>query len=123
MRIRGLELIDASTQLLTMFTAAKDSMASSAARAFVNQRIVRYGQLNELRIDSRSKSITATGSLHGDGVPITVHVAKYMIEDAGAKKFIRLTGCTGSRPWLQNLLADFVEQRRIELPAWAGAAF
>ena len=106
-----------------MFTAAKDSMASTAARAFVNQRIARYGQLDELRIDSRSKTITATGSLHGDPTPINVQVAKYVIEEAGAKKFIRLTGCTGSRPWLQNLLADFVEQRRIELPPWAGAAF
>lgn len=106
-----------------MFTAAKDSMTSAAARAYVNQRIARYGKLDEFRIDSRLKTMTATGSLHGESEPITVQVAKYAIEESGPKRFIRVEGCTCTRPWLQSLLVDFVEQRRIELPAWASAAF
>ena len=105
-----------------MFTAAKDSMTSSAARAFVNQRIERYGKLDEFRIDSRLKTVTAIVRLHGETEPITVRVGKYGVEESGGKKFLRVSGCTCNRPWLQNLLVDFAESRRVELPPWAAAA-
>jgi hypothetical protein len=95
-----------------MFTAAKDSMTSSAARAFVNQR----------RIDSRLKTVTAIVRLHGESEPITVRIGKYIVEESGGKKFIRVQDCTCSRPWLQNLLEDFAGSRRLELPPWAAAA-
>ncbi len=107
---------------IPMFTAAKDSMTSSAARAFVNQRIERYGKLDEFRIDSRMKTVTATVALHGESEPITVRVGKYAVEESGGKKYLRVSDCTCNRPWLQNLLIDFAEKRRVELPAWASAA-
>ena len=102
-----------------MFTAAKDSMTSTAARAFVNQHIARYGKLDELRIDSRLKTMRAVISLHGESEPIAVQIGKYVVEDSGGKKFIRMENCTCSRPWLQSLLVDFAEPRRVELPPWA----
>jgi hypothetical protein len=105
-----------------MFTAAKDSMTSSAARALVNQRIERYGKLDEFRIDSRLKTVTATVTLHGESEPITVRVGKYVVEESGGKKFLRVSDCTSNRVWLQNLLIDFAGQRRVELPSWASAA-
>jgi len=44
------------------------------------------------------------------------------VETERDKKFIRATGFSCTRPWLQNLLRDYGPRQRIELPSWAAAA-
>lgn len=105
-----------------MFSAAKDAMASRAAQAYVNDRIARYGRLQELRIDSRAHTMEGTCLLLGETAPITVQVEHYEISERDGAKFLTLQRCRCARPWLQNLLSDFVEGRRIELPGWAASA-
>jgi hypothetical protein len=105
-----------------MFSAAKDAMASRAAQAYVNNRIARYGQLQELRIDSRAHTMEGTCLLHGENAPITVHVERYDVSERGGVKFLTVQKCRCARPWLQNLLTDFVEGRSVELPGWAASA-
>lgn len=105
-----------------MFSAAKDAMASRAAQAYVNNRIARYGQLQELRIDSRARTMEGTCLLHGETAPITVQVERYEITEDDGAKFLTIRRCRCARPWLQNLLNDFIEGRRIELPSWAASA-
>lgn len=105
-----------------MFSAAKDAMASRAAQAYINNRIARYGELQELRIDSRGRTMEGTCLLHGEKSPITVHVDRYDISERGGAKFLTVHQCRCERPWLQNLLRDFVEGRSVELPSWAASA-
>lgn len=105
-----------------MFTAAKDAMASQAARSYVNGLIKRYGEVRELRIDSRAKSVDITCTLLGERDPVTVRIDRYHIETAGAKHFVEVKACSCSRAWLQALLEDHACGRRVELPAWAAAA-
>jgi len=105
-----------------MFTAAKDALASRAALVWANKLIARYGKVQHLKIDSRRKTVEATCLLHGEPMPITVKVESYVVETVGDKKFIRITSINSSRPWLHNLLTDFAQNRRVELPPWAAAA-
>jgi hypothetical protein len=105
-----------------MFSAAKDAMASRAAQAYVNGRISRYGQLTDFRIDSARRRMEATCALHGEPQPITVTIERYTIHETGGQKFIEIQSCRCVRPWLQHLLEDYVQGRRIELPAWAASA-
>lgn len=105
-----------------MFSAAKDAMASRAAQAYINNRIARYGELQELRIDSRGRTMEGTCLLHGEKSPITVQVERYEITERGGAKFLTVHRCRCARPWLQNLLSDFVEGRSVELPGWAASA-
>jgi hypothetical protein len=105
-----------------MFSAAKDAMASNAAKAYINGRISRYGELQDLRIESGNKRMQATCLLHGESSPITVHVDRYEITESGGQRFIRVRACRCARPWLQNALEDFVVDRPIELPSWAASA-
>lgn len=104
-----------------MFTAAKDAVASRGAQAYLNKLIAPYGKLTAFRIDSRRQTVEGVCLLHGESVPITVTVGKYVIEEVGAKSYIYATHCTCSRPWAQSLLRDFVEGRRLDLPGWAAA--
>lgn len=106
----------------TMFNAAKDAVSSQSAQVWVNNLISRYGKVQGLKIDSRRKTLEVTCLLDGEAAPIAIRIGNYVVETDEGKKFIRATDFSCSRPWLQNLLADFGHRRRIELPSWAAAA-
>ncbi|MFA6287944.1 MAG: hypothetical protein WC661_11225 [Opitutaceae bacterium] len=105
-----------------MFTAAKDALSSHAARNYVNGLIKRYGEVSELKIDSRNKSVDIVCALTGENEPVTVRIDSYRIDSEGPKRFVEITAFTCSRPWLHNLLEDHARGRRLELPSWAAAA-
>ncbi len=105
-----------------MFAAAKDAMTSRAAQTWANDFISRYGKVQELKIDSRRKTLEVSCQLEGEATPITVKIGNYVIETEGAKRFLRASGFSCSRPWLQNVLEDHGPKQRIELPPWAAAA-
>lgn len=105
-----------------MFHAAKDALTSHAARTWANRLIARYGQVSALLIDTRHKTVEATCQLEGELTPITIRIENYLVESEQDKQFIRATGFTCSRPWLQKVLADHGPRQRLELPPWAAAA-
>jgi hypothetical protein len=104
-----------------MFHAAKDALTSRAAQAWANNLIARYGTVQELKIDSRHKTVEVTCQLEGESTPITIRIESYVLEIEGNRKFIRATGFSCTRPWLQHFLTDFGSRQRIELPSWAAA--
>ncbi|HWZ95796.1 MAG TPA: hypothetical protein VNW30_11430 [Opitutaceae bacterium] len=105
----------------TMFNAAKDALASQAAKAWANTLIARYGKVQDLKIDSARKTVEVSCLLKGEPSPITIRIENYTVETEGDKKFIRAANFSCSRPWLQNLLADFGHKQRVELPPLAAA--
>jgi hypothetical protein len=105
-----------------MFTAAKNALAGKAAQVYVNNLISRYGRLQDLKIDTNAKTVEAACLLHGETEALIVKVGRYAIQREGDRCFIQASACSASRPWLQNLLEDHVQGKRIELPAWAAAA-
>lgn len=105
-----------------MFRAAKDAIAGKSARAYLNDQIARYGTVEDLRIDSKLGTLTATCRLHGETTPLTVTVGRYTIESRGGQKFLRLEQCRCDREWVQNLVTDFGEGKSFPLPGWAAAA-
>ena len=105
-----------------MFESAKNALAGKAAQVYLNNLISRYGRLQELKIDSKAKTVEAVCLLQGETNPVVVRVGKYEILSEGERWFVQASACTSSRPWLQNLLEDHLPGKRIELPAWAAAA-
>jgi hypothetical protein len=105
-----------------MFTAAKDALASRAALVWANHLIARYGKVQDLKIDSRRKTVEVSCLLDGEPTPITIRIENYVVETERGKKFIRATDFSCTRPWLQNFLTDFGHRQRIELPRWVAAA-
>ena len=105
-----------------MFDAAKDALASRAAQVWANNLIARYGKVQDLKIDSRRKTMEISCLLDGEPTPITIRIENYVVETERDKKFLRATDFSCTRPWLQNLLRDFGPRQRIELPPWAAAA-
>lgn len=102
-----------------MFTAAKDAVASQAARSYVNGLIARYGQVRELKIDSRAKTVAIVCELVGESEAVNVRVDSYRLSCENGQHFVEILTCSCSRPWLHNLLMDYACSRRLVLPAWA----
>lgn len=105
-----------------MFNAAKDALTSRSAQVWANNLIAPYGKVQDLKIDSRAKSLEVTCLLDGEFTPITVRVEDYVVETEHDKKFIHATRFSCTRPWLQRLLTDHGYRQRVELPPWAAAA-
>jgi len=105
-----------------MFNAAKDALASRAAQTWANSLIARYGKVQDVKIDSRRKTVEVSCLLDGEPSPITIRIENYVVETEQGKKFIRAANFSCTRPWLQNFLTDFGPKQRIELPPWAAAA-
>lgn len=105
-----------------MFNAAKDAFTSKAAQTYINQRIARYGEVQRLKIDSRSKTMELTCQLTGEPTPVSVRVENYSVREMAGKKYLKVGACVCSRPWLQNLLNDLVRDREVPVPSWAAAA-
>jgi hypothetical protein len=104
-----------------MFNAAKDALASRAALVWANKLIARYGEVQDLTIDSRRKTVEVSCLLDGEPTPITIRIENYVVETERGRRFIRATGFSCTRPWLQRFLTDYGHRKRIELPPWAAA--
>ncbi|MEY4939133.1 MAG: hypothetical protein RIQ93_868 [Verrucomicrobiota bacterium] len=105
-----------------MFSAAKDMMTSSAAKAYVNNVISAYGKVDELNIDSKRSRIEVLCRLNGEVAPIGVTIEKYKVEQDGAKKYILVLDSSATRPWMEAVMRDHLHGRRLELPSWAATA-
>jgi hypothetical protein len=105
-----------------MFNAAKDALTSRAAQTWANNLIARYGKVQDLKIDSQRKTVEVSCQLNGESSPVTIRIGNYLVETEGGKKFVRASDFSCSRPWLQSVLQDFGDKKRIELPPWAAAA-
>lgn len=105
-----------------MFTAAKDAITSKAAQSFINQRIVRYGEVERLKLDSKNKSAEVVLRLIGEDRPVSVVVERYEIQTRDGGVFLRLAKCSANRVWLQNVLSDYGPTKEIPLPPWAASA-
>ena len=100
-----------------MFSGIKDSLTSSAAKSMLSSRLVRYGNLTDLRIRSRERSIYAELLLEGEEVPVIIHVERYRILTKGPDHVMVMDTVAVSRPWLQNLVQDFLVGVAIPVPS------
>ena len=102
-----------------MLNATKDVLSSRAAQAWLNNLISPYGQAEELKIDSRRKTVEVTCRLDGETSPITVRIEDYSLDREEGRTFFRANRFSCSRRWLQQVLTDDACEHRIEIPTWA----
>lgn len=97
-------------------------MSSTAAKAYANNLIGRYGSVDDLRIDSKRRRIDLAVRLNGEVSPIGLTIEKYDVEQQAGKTYLKVLDSSCTRPWLQAAMRDHLHGRRFELPGWAAAA-
>lgn len=101
-----------------------DRLKSEAIRHGINIYLSgKYGKVTSLHIDNRQKRISASMLLNGEQNPVDFTVGEYYIDEsdpACLRVFLRKV--TVSRGWMQELVADHVENKPIHLPEQVTAA-
>jgi len=100
-----------------MFGGIKDSLTSSAAKSMLAARLDRYGNLTELRIRSREKTIVLELELEGEEIPVGIQVERYRITGKSGEYTLVVEKVSASRPWLENLLQDLLVEKPMPMPA------
>ncbi|MCW1887404.1 hypothetical protein OKA04_21885 [Luteolibacter flavescens] len=106
-----------------MLASLKDNLASAAAKNLLSGKMERYGQVLDLRIRSKEKTLALEIMLTGESSEIRVEVGSYrIVAGEGGKLLLVVETVTASREWLQLVLEDFVVGQPIPIPAVASMA-
>jgi hypothetical protein len=105
-----------------MFSAAKDKLASHAAKSYVQGLLKSFGRVEDLTIDSGRRRISIRCTLEGEVDAIEMIVRRYELERGADGIFLRVEEFSASRRWLDLAARDHLVGRRFKLPEWAAAA-
>ena len=99
----------------------KDMAISALAPPVLGKYIQPYGKLEALNINSAEKKIVIRVLPKGEECPVTVTVCGSAIVSAEGKYFFAWQSAVVSRPWIQQLVDDFLPEKRIAVPAATAA--
>lgn len=80
------------------------------------KRLEPYGELKNLRLNSRDKTIEIEVLLKGEAEPLAVKVIEYELQTGPEQDYLIVKRAIASREWVTVLLQDFVVGRRQPLP-------
>jgi hypothetical protein len=103
---------------------SKDRLISERIKQELNTRIARYGEVLEVKLNTRQRSVQLSIKLKGEPDPITVNVGKYELikEDTKLSLSVDSQSIGASREWLTLLLQDQAGRHRLPVPqkyVWA----
>lgn len=105
-----------------MLRSVQDRLAAEAARAWLNQRMRRYGRVEALQLDSQARRVSLEVQLEGEPGPISVEIPAYRLEVIEGRPQVTILEASASRPWIGLALAEHVVGRPFPVPAWAATA-
>ena len=110
----------AATSISQLLRSPKDAAVAFAARTFVNQKLKGIGELTDLRVDTKTKSMRLRLELRGESEPLEIHVAKYSLKQKGDETRLIVKEATASREWVAVALRDFVVGQSFPIASKAG---
>lgn len=90
--------------ILDVFRDFKNSAIATLAKKFVNNNIKEYGEMVDLRIDSKNKNIELVILLKGEKENIIVKVDKYEVIKKDDSSYIKFKNIAASREWITVLI-------------------
>jgi hypothetical protein len=98
--------------------AANTEFARTRILAATNDsQLARYGRLEDLKIDLKSREISVSLRLHGEPKPVALTVRRYELLGEGEAMSVSFQELETNREWLQNLADDVVVGREFPIPA------
>lgn len=97
----------------------KDAMIVSALRTYFDSTLRdRYGDLQDLQVDTDRRTLSLVLVPRGENRAITIRILEYRIERRGGL-FLVPGRASIDRPWMQALYEDLAQNQRFELPSIA----
>ena len=103
---------------------SKDRLISERIKQELNTRLARYGEVLDVKLNTRERSVQLSIKLKGEADPITVHIGKYELikEETQLWLSVDSQSIQASREWVTLLLQDQAGRQRLPVPqkyAWA----
>jgi hypothetical protein len=103
---------------------SKDRLISERIKQELNTHLARYGEVLDLKLNTRERSVQLSIKLKGEPDPTTVNIGKYELIKEDTKLWLTFDSQSieASREWLTLLLQDQAGRQRLPVPqkyAWA----
>ncbi|HEY4281685.1 MAG TPA: hypothetical protein VGM62_01390 [Chthoniobacterales bacterium] len=105
----------------SLFQRSKDATVGFAARVAINTKLRGIGEITELSIDTKKKSLRARVELVGENEPIQIEILKYHLQNDASGMQFTIDDATASREWMNVVLREFLIGQRFPVPAKAEA--
>jgi hypothetical protein len=99
----------------------KDTALAAGARVWLNSQLKGIGEMTELAIDTKKRTVQVRLHLIGESEPIEIHVKKYNLKQNGQHAALTIEDASASRPWIEEGLRRFVIGHAFGIPAGAAA--
>ena len=103
---------------------SKDRLISERIKQELNTHLARYGEVLDVKLNTRERSVQLSIKLKGEPDPTTVNIGKYELVKEDTKLWVTFhsQSIQASREWLTLLLQDQAGRHRLPIPqkyAWA----
>ena len=103
---------------------SKDRLISARIKQELNTQLARYGEVLDVKLNTRERSVQLSIKLKGEPDPVTINIGKYALikEDGQLWLTVDSQSIEASREWLTLLLQDQAGRQRLPIPqkyAWA----
>ena len=98
------------------FGRIKDAGLEKALLLLLRPRFERYGEIQQLSLDTAARRVSAEIKLLGESDPLRVDEARYRIERRDNETYLIVHGVKVSRRWVQNLLEDHLPEISVKIP-------
>ncbi len=106
--------------ILSKFAYIADKVTGSwTTRQYINKKIKEYGDVLNLQINAKNKSIKASVLLKGEKVPISINVNKYKLENNANSATIKILDANSNKAWVNAIIKNFVYGKEFPMPAKA----
>jgi hypothetical protein len=102
---------------------SKDRLISERIKQELNTRLARYGEVLDMKLNTRERSVQLSIKLKGEADSITVNIGKYELikEESQVWLGVDSQSIQASREWVTLLLQDQAGRQRLPVPqkyAW-----
>jgi len=103
---------------------SKDRFISARIKQELNIQLARYGEVLDVKLNTREQSLEISVRLKGESDPISIRVGKYSLVKENGELWLTIDAQTieASKEWLTLLLQDQAGRHRLPIPhkfAWA----
>lgn len=99
-----------------VFGRMKDSALGMGLKKFVNERLGQYGEVRDVKVDTKASRITIEALLKGERDVVIATIERYELEREGDEVYVVLRSFSTSREWLTLLLARLLTGKRYKIP-------
>jgi hypothetical protein len=99
-----------------LFNSLKDNLSSFSGEQFIRKAVDKYGELQDFKLNSSSKTMFLKILLNGETQPVEIKVNKYSLNEENGRAFVRVSDVETSREWMTQLAKDYLLQQRFEIP-------